>query len=205
MADQTVEKLLDKYGQTFADQAHITLNDDASSPFRLLMLCMLQAKPIAADIAVQALLELNKEKLTTPERVRDASRRQFINAFKKAGYSRYDESSTTYLQKAAQRVCEEFDGDMREIREADNITKELQKFEGVGPACADMFAREAQALWPELAPAFDKKAQQGAEKLGLPTDPAELAELVDAEELPRFAAALVRVALDKSEGDPLAD
>lgn len=92
---------------------------------------------------------------------------------------------------------------MRKIRDAKNITKELQKFEGVGPACADMFAREAQALWPELAPAIDKKAQQGAEKLGLPTDPAELAELVNADELPRFAAALVRVALDKSDGDLL--
>ena len=75
---------------------------------------------------------------------------------------------------------------------------------------ATMFAREAQGVWPELAPVFDKKALQGAEKLGLPQDPEELARLVSGSteppaaaelpadalvDLPTFAAFLVKVAL----------
>lgn len=64
-----------------------------------------------------------------------------------------------------------------------------------------MFAREAQGVWPELAPVFDTKALAGAEKLGLPKDPGKLAELAAdpasewPSELPRFAALLVREGL----------
>lgn len=73
-----------------------------------------------------------------------------------------------------------------------------------------MFAREAQGVWPELAPVFDKKALQGAAKLGLPQDPEELAALVSEApgspsstdipagalvDLATFAAYLVKVAL----------
>lgn len=192
-----VEELLEKYGTTYAEQAQIALEDEPAPLFQLLMLCMMQAKPIAADTAVQALLGLSKEGLTTVEKVRDASRRQFISVFKRAGYSRYDESTTTYLQKAAAYIINEFDGDLRQLRNTGNVAKALEKIGGIGPACSSMFIREVQAVWPELSPHFDTKALVGAEKWGLPVDPEELAQLVSIEQVPRFAAALVRVALDK--------
>lgn len=195
----TVRKLLEEHGETFAEQAHITVRDEPSALLRLLMLCMLQAKPISADIAVAALLELNKQGLGTPEKILDAPRSTFISAFGSAGYARYDESSTTYLKKLAQTLTDEFGGDLRELRGPD-VAKQLQKFDGVGPACADMFLREVQGVWPEVAPAFDKKAIEGAKKLGLPESGEGLAELVDPEDLPRLAAALVRVALEKKAG-----
>lgn len=52
-------------------------------------------------------------------------------------------------------------------------------------------------MWPELRPALDGKALDGARALDLPTDPDELAGQVRPEELATLAAALVRVALDK--------
>jgi hypothetical protein len=67
----------------------------------------------------------------------------------------------------------------------------------LGPVDADIFCREAQAVWPELRPYFDKKALDGAAKTGLPRDPHQLAELVDDTELAPLAAALVRVTLEK--------
>ena len=54
-----------------------------------------------------------------------------------------------------------------------------------------------------LAPHVDKKALAGARRVGLPEDAAALAELVDPEQLPVLASALVRVALDRTKGDPL--
>ncbi|AIT60712.1 hypothetical protein [Corynebacterium doosanense] len=200
MSDRdTVRKLLEERGETFAEQAHITVRDEPSALFRLLTLCMLQAKPISADIAVAALRELNKQGLGTPEKVLSAPRSTFLSAFGRAGYARYDESSTTYLKKLARVLTDEYDGDLRELRGPD-VAKKLQKFDGVGPACADMFLREVQGIWPEVAPVFDKKAIEGAKKLGLPESADDLAELVDPEDLPRLAAALVRVALDKTAG-----
>ena len=96
-------------------------------------------------------------------------------------------------------LIDEYEGDLRKLRSG--APKSLEVFDGVGPACATIFAREAQGVWPELAPVFDKKALQGAEKLGLPQDPEQLAELAaDPDsgypaELPAFAALLVREAL----------
>ncbi len=43
---------------------------------------------------------------------------------------------------------------------------------------------------------MDARALTGAERLGLPADPAELAALVDPADLHRLADALVRAALD---------
>ena len=102
---------------TFAEDAGISLDDDPTSLFQLLVLCMLQAKPIRATVA--------------------------------------------------------------------------------GYACATMFAREAQGVWPELAPVFDKKALQWAAKVGLPEDAQELESHARSEgvALPAFAAHLVKVAL----------
>lgn len=52
-------------------------------------------------------------------------------------------------------------------------------------------------MWPETAPYLDKKALQGAERLGLPTAPAALTRLAKDEDPAVLAAALVRGALDK--------
>ena len=53
-------------------------------------------------------------------------------------------------------------------------------------------------MWPELRPAFDGKALDGAKRLGLPAKAADLAQLVPPAQLAMLASALVRAALDKS-------
>ncbi|MFD9371778.1 hypothetical protein ACFWA6_29350 [Streptomyces sp. NPDC060020] len=50
-------------------------------------------------------------------------------------------------------------------------------------------------MWPELRPAFDRRARRAAAALGLPRTPERLARLVGSEDLPRLAAALVRAGL----------
>jgi len=178
--------------RTYAEEAGITLSDAPAPLFQLLVLCMLQAKPIKAAVAVEAARGLFAAGLTTPEKMRSARRATLIRIFGETGYKRYDESTATRLREMSAKLLDEHGGDLRVLR--GTAPGCLQDFDGVGPACATMFAREAQGVWPELAPVFDKKALEGAVKLGLPTDPGELAKRSD--DLPRFAAHLVRAALE---------
>lgn len=193
--------LLDRAGTTYAADAGITLKDTPKPLFQLLVLCMLASKPIDADIAVAAAREIFHAGLRTPEAVLDADRRTMIDAFGRAGYARYDESSATRLTEMAQRVQERYHGDLRRLAEAgdrdvEHVARLLQEFTGIGPTGADIFLREVQAVWPWVAPFFDERARSCAGDLGLPTDTAELANLAP-RRTAELAAALVRTALDR--------
>lgn len=72
------------------------------------------------------------------------------------------------------------------------LEKLITEFPRIGPTGAQIFCREAQAVWPWLRPYFDRKALDGAKKAGLPTDPGRLAKLVPGDDSARLAAALVR-------------
>jgi len=154
-----------------------------------------------ADIAVDAAHELVAAGKGTPEKMRDATWRQRVDALGRAHYKRYDESTATALGEGAELVLDRWQGDLRRLRDEAGrdpraIRELLQEVPRLGPTGADIFCREVQGIWTELQPALDGKARQGAEKLGLPTDPDELARLVRKPDLPRLAAALTRAALD---------
>lgn len=84
----------------------------------------------------------------------------------------------------------EADGDTGRLRDL------LQEVPGLGPAGADIFLREVQRVWPEVAPYLDRKALDGAARLGLPKD-SDRIRLAGDTEPAVLAAALVRAALDK--------
>jgi endonuclease III len=195
---ETVRRLLDEAGTTYADEAGIRLDDKPMPLFELLVLCMLASKPIDAKIAVQAARELFAAKLRTPDAVRDADRKTMIDAFGRAGYARYDESSATRLTEMADAVHDQYGGDLRRLaepRDVDMVRKRLKEFKGIGDTGADIFLREVQDAWTWVRPQFDSRARVTAKKLGLPDDPDALQKL--AGKCPaRLAAALVRVSLN---------
>lgn len=143
----------------------------------------------------------------TPEAVRAAPRRTLVAALGRGGYARYDERTTTMLRDGADLLLDTWDGDLRQLRDASasprDVLKRLQEFPGIGPTGAAIFAREAQGVWPVLAPHLDKKALDGAGRLGLPQDASALADLVTPDQLPVLASGLVRVALHRGADDPL--
>jgi hypothetical protein len=195
-----VKRLLEHAGTTYADEAGITLKDTPMPLFQLLVLCMLASKPIDAGIAVAAARELFHAGLRTPDAVRDADRQTMIEAFGRASYARYDESSATRLTEMAQTVDDDYDGDLRKLAAAANddpaqAANLLQRFKGIGATGSDIFLREVQDVWTWVGPYFDDRALGAAKKLGLPSDPRQLSELA-----PRgnaeLAAALVRASLD---------
>lgn len=78
--EDTVRALLDRHGQTFAEQAGIRLTDEPSPLYRLLVLSTLLSTRISADIAVHAARELSAAGWRTPQRMLAATWQQRVGA-----------------------------------------------------------------------------------------------------------------------------
>jgi endonuclease III len=197
---QVVRRLLDAAGKTYAAEAGVRVSDKPMPLFQLLVLCMLASKPIDATIAMRAGRELFSDGLKTPKAVLAADRQTMIDAFGRAHYVRYDESSATRLTEMAQRVVDEHSGDLRDIarRSSEDVgaaKRMFKKFKGIGDTGADIYLREVQDVWTWVRPYFDKRATKTAKALGLPSDPQKLGALAPKANA-RLAAALVRASLD---------
>lgn len=192
-----VEELLREHGRTYAEAAGIELADKPMPLFQLLVLTMLSSTRISADVAVAAARELFAAGWRTPQRMRDATWQERVDALGRGGYRRYDESTSTKLEQLSQQVLEEHGGDLRRIRPsgphpADDLARTIATFPRIGPTGSRIFCREVQDVWPEVGPYFDDRALEAADRLGLPRDPGRLAELTPTGQVARLAAALVR-------------
>ncbi|MFC9059982.1 endonuclease [Streptomyces sp. NPDC057074] len=197
-----VRALVDAHGRTYAEEAGIRLKDTPQPLYRLLVLSHLLSARIRGSIAVATARALYDAGLRNPRRMADADWQERVDALGRGGYRRYDERTATQLGEAAGLLTERWGGDLRRLRqEADGdpaeVRRLLREFPGVGPTGADIFLREAQLVWPEAGPTLDRKALQGAERLGLPSDPDRLLSLAGTTEPAVLAAALVRAAVDK--------
>lgn len=200
--DAVVRKLLREAGTTYAEEAGIPLKDQPAALFKLLVLANLLSARISADIALASARELFEAGGGTARGMARLSWQERVDALGRGHYVRYDESTADRLGDMAELVQEKYQGDLRRLprdsgRDLDKARGLVCEFPGIGPTGADIYFREAQAVWPWLRPYFDGQTLKGAERLGLPQDPKRLAELVNAKDLARFAAALVRVARDK--------
>jgi hypothetical protein len=209
-ARRTVGVLLDRAGRMYAEDAGIRLADNPAPLYRLLVLSVLLSTRISADVAVAAGAELVRSGMGTPRRMREASWQDRVDALGRARYRRYDESTATALGDGAELVGSEYGDDLRRLRDraggdSAQVRALLTGFPRLGPVGADIFCREAQAVWPELRPAVDGKALDGARRLDLPADADELAAAVRPEQLAPLAAALVRVALDRELATEIRD
>ncbi len=199
MKDQDlVDQLIERYGTTYAAAAGIRLSDTPSPLYRLLVLANLLAARISADIAVTAARELSAAGYRTPRAMAAASWQDRVDALGRGHYRRYDERTATMLGDGAELLMERWHGDLRRLRtdadgDVDRLRAELTSFPGIGPTGADIFLREVQGVWPEVAPYEDQRMRRAADALGLPSAPERLSRLVVPAELPRLAAALVRI------------
>ena len=195
-----VDDLLERHGQTYAEAAGITLRDEPSPLYQLLVLTMLSSTRIGADIAVAAARELFAAGWRTPQRMRGATWRQRVDALGRAHYKRYDESTATKLEEGAAWLMATYDGDLRRLRpdgpgQVDRLEEAIAETPRIGPVGARIFCREVQDLWTEVAPYFDDRSLEAAADLGLPTEPDRLAALAPDGQVARLAAALTRQSL----------
>jgi endonuclease III len=207
--ESVVKVLLDRFGATSAEQAGIQLADKPSPLYELLVLAILLSARISGDIAVAAAKELFDAGYRTPQRMRQASWQDRVDALGRGGYRRYDERTSTMLDEAAGLLLDRWHGDLRKLREdaggePKRIHELLTEFKGIGPVGADIFLREVQAVWPDVAPYVDRRVTQGAKKVGLPSTARGLYELVDSpRDMARLSSALVRVSRGSRAADEI--
>jgi endonuclease III len=202
-----VDALLKEYGHTFAEEAGVRVADKPGPLYQVLVLATLLSARITAGIAVAAARELFAAGFRTPAAMQEASWQDRVDALGRGHYRRYDERTATMLGNGASLLLERWDGDLRRLRdEAEGdpkaIRERLTEFPGIGPVGADIFLREVQGVWPQVAPYFDKRVLEGARRLDLPHQVDSLVDLAGSEVGPaRLAAALVRVSLNKEAAE----
>ncbi|MEU8124605.1 endonuclease [Spirillospora sp. NPDC049024] len=206
--DAVVRKLLRESGETFAEEAGITLKDQPAPLFKLLVLANLLSARISSDIALAAARELFAAGGGTARGMGRLTWQERVDALGRGHYVRYDESTATRLGDMAEIVEDRYKGDMRRLaieagRDTGKAAELLREFPGIGPTGVDIFCREAQAIWPWLRPYVDGQVKKGAERLGLPADGEELASKVPEKDMARLSAALVKVARDKKLAEHL--
>lgn len=196
-----VRTLLDRHGQTYAEEAGIRLADRPAPLYQLLVLATLLSTRIRAQLAVAAARELFRAGYRTPERMERAGWQERVDALGRAHYRRYDERTATMLGAGAELCRQRWGGDLRRLHQEANgsvstLRRLLTGFPGIGPTGADIFLREVQAVWDDVRPYTDRRVISGARRVGLPAEPQRLARLAPGGQDARFAAALVRVSLD---------
>jgi len=198
---RVASELLERYGQTYCEDARIRLADKPAPLYQLLVLSTLLSARISGDIAVAASRELHAAGYTTPAAMTKASWQDRVDALGRGHYRRYDESTATMLGDAAAQLTSKWHGDLRRLRDeaggdSARIGDMLTGFPGIGPTGASIFLREVQEVWPSVAPYADARVLAGARRVGLPASRDKLtAVLADSGHPAHLAAALVRVSL----------
>ncbi|WP_420111653.1 endonuclease [Pseudactinotalea sp.] len=183
---------------TFAAAAGSTVRDTPAPLFRLLVLACLLAAPVQHTTAIRASRAL-RPFTRTPAALAESDPADVSRALTLAGYWRFHHTKAALLVQAGADVLERCSGDLRRLSatadSAEDLHRLLRRIPGVGTQAAHIVLREAQGVWPDVAPYLDERVLRGAATLGLPAHPEELADLVDPFDLPRLAAACVRATL----------
>lgn len=200
-AERLVDALLERHGRTFTQTLGIQLAENTPAPlFQTLCLALLFSARIRASIAVEAMRALLDAGWTTAGHMARSNWQSRVSVLNDAGYARFDEKTASMLGEASNLLIERYGGDLRRLRrQAERKPAEerrlLKEIDGIGDVGVDIFFRDVQAAWPELRPFVDKKAVDGARRIGLPTSASELSELVEERDFPRLVTALVRMEL----------
>jgi hypothetical protein len=196
-----VKELLNRYGRTYAEEAGIRLADRPGPLYQLLVLSTLLIARISPDVAIAGARELFAAGYRSPLAMSEARWQDRVDALDRGGFVRYDERTATVLADGADLLSRRWHGDLRRLRDqaggdAGMTEALLAGFPGLGGAGAGIFLREAQAVWPAVAPFVDVPMTSGARRVGLPDSRSSLGSLLAACGQPtRLAAALVRVSL----------
>jgi hypothetical protein len=202
---EIVSRLLDQHGQTYAEELGIKLESGSPSAlFQWLCASVLYSARIGSQIAAQAFRNLKRRGWRTARGMAGSTWDQRVTELNQAGYARYQERTATMLGDLSEFVLERWQGDLRKLREeAERGPRQerilLKEVKGLGDVGVDIFFREVQLIWPEVAPFADRRALRTSQRLGLGGSAQELRRLVDADaEFTRLVAALVRAGF---EGD----
>jgi hypothetical protein len=203
---EIVRGLLERHGRTFGDELGINLaRGTPSALFQWLCASMLYGARVDSWIACEALRNLKRRRWHTARAMARSASSERVAALNRAGYAGSQERVASMLGQTAEHALGRWHGDLRRLRQeaGRDPGRErtlLREFKGIGDVSIDIFFREVQAIWPELAPFADGRALRAARQLGLGSTPRQLrARVASDQEFVRLVAALVRADL---EGEP---
>ncbi|GIJ31392.1 hypothetical protein ACN26Z_14415 [Verrucosispora sp. WMMD703] len=191
-------------GRGFAEQYGFRVTNNPSSLFQVLCLSMLLARRGDFRRAVDGAHALSDAGWDSAARLSGASHPDRVRALRDSGQRGDVDALADLLGRLARTVVERYRGDLRRLRSAAHRDPARERalltaLPGVDEQVADLFLREVQALWGEVAPVADRRALTAARRLGLGRSAEDLAGLAGGRESERLAwlvGALARVDLE---------
>ncbi len=199
-----IRELLDMHGRGFAGELGIRVTNNPARLFDLLVLSILvqHSDPRKSARAARSLFDRG---WTTPQELVASEEGERADALRSGGYPGDAQEATRALGDSAVTLVERYEGDLREMRsEADGdrgrLRGLLSDLPGMGDAGTEVFLRDVQAIWQEIAPFADPRALAAAKRLDLASSAEELLELVragGAEKLAWLVGSLALVDLEQ--------
>ncbi|MFC0006659.1 HhH-GDP family DNA glycosylase [Micromonospora siamensis] len=192
-------------GRGFAEQYGFRVTNNPSSLFQLLCLSVLLARRGDHRRAVEAAAALRDAGWDSAARLARSLQADRVRVLRDHGQRGDVDALADRLGDLARTVVDRYRGDLRRLRAVAHHDpaaerRLLTELPGVDAEVVDLFLREAQALWREVAPVADRHALAAARRLGLGRSADDLAGLAGSGESERLAwlvGALARVDLEK--------
>ncbi|MFG2054754.1 hypothetical protein ACGFI9_12055 [Micromonospora sp. NPDC048930] len=192
-------------GRGFAERYGFRVINNPSSLFQVLYLSVLLARRGDFRKAVDTAAAVRDAGWDSAARLARSLHEDRVRVLRAAGQRGDVGALADVLGDLAQTVVDRYRGDLRRLRteahqEPTRERRLLTTLPGVDDEVADLFLREVQAVWHEVAPVADRRALAAARRLGLGRSAADLAGLAGTGESERLAwlvGALARVDLEK--------
>jgi len=209
----TARTVLEREGRGFAEEMGLGRTNNPASLFALLVTAVLVA-PRGEHPAVAAAARELTTRWRTAGDLAGADEQDVAKELGAAveGDDRRDLDDTASadhgtLRALAEAVSERYGGDLRRLREeaGQDPAREralLTDLPGVDDAVAEVFLREVQVLWDEVAPFADARALRAASALGLGETAEDLGRYGGGpEKIGRLAGALARIEVEGSHDE----
>ncbi|MCW3818124.1 hypothetical protein ONA91_27110 [Micromonospora sp. DR5-3] len=192
-------------GRGFAERYGFRVTNNPAQLFQVLYLSVLLARRGDYRKAVDSAVALRDSGWESAARLARSLHTDRVRVLREAGQRGDVDQLATVLGDLARAVVDRYRGDLRRLRTAaqQDPARErrlLGDLPGVDDQVIDLFLREVQAVWQEVAPVADKRALVAARRLGLGRSADDLAGLAGGRESERLAwlvGALARVDLEK--------
>jgi hypothetical protein len=179
-------------GRGFAEEYGFGVTNNPARLFQLLYLSILLRRPGNFRRAVGTAQALRDQGWDSPARMTRSLHEARAIVLGEGGRRAEADELAGVLGDLARVVVERYRGDLRRLRAVAGYDpamerRLLKELPGVDDEVIDVFLREVQALWREVAPVADRRALTAARKLGLGRSAADLAALAGSGESERLA------------------
>ncbi len=191
-------------GRGFAEACGFEVIANPAKLFQLLYLSVLVVGDRDYQRAVRVAAELRDHGCDSAARMAQSRHDERAGLIREAGRRRDADAVSTTLGDLAQATVDRWHGDVRRLRgeaqqDPGRERRLFTELPGVDDRAVDLFFREVQVLWPEVAPFVDRRALAAARRLELGRTVADLSELAksrESEKLSWLAGALARVDME---------